>query len=439
MAETALEAVKNAGTGSGQGHELEEQEGNCERRNEATRPAHSSTPRFGDKVTTRAMTPVRIDKTRSSRDEKTMPEDTHAPRPSPLAAEHEKLGARFAPFAGWNMPIQYAGIMPEHRAVRESCGAFDISHMGQFFVEGQEAASWLNGLLTNDLSGLAISEGQYTLMLNENGGVIDDLILYRLGADSWFLVVNAAKISEDWDWLAARKPESVELRDESDGFGGIAIQGPDAPAVWEKMRAGDGGADSFPDLPPRNGIAQTDAGSLILCRTGYTGEDGFELFAPVAEIAKWFAAALDSGATACGLGARDTLRLEKCYPLNGSDLDPEHTPLEAGLGFFCKLDKPGGFVGSEVLAAQKSEGLSTKLCAIRLIDKGPPPRHGYAVFLPGEAEPLGELTSGSLSPTLGSGIGLAYLPTSAVAIGNRIELEIRGRRFPAEVVRKPFV
>lgn len=352
-------------------------------------------------------------------------------RPSPLAAEHARLGAKFAPFAGWEMPIQYAGIIPEHRAVRESCGVFDISHMGQIWISGDGAADWLNGLLTNDVSRLAPGEGQYTLMLNESGGVIDDLIAYRTGETEYFLVVNASKVAEDASWLAEHLAPGLQLTDESDDYGGLAIQGPDAAAAWEKM-AGPG-----TPLPPRNGIARHDA--CLVCRTGYTGEDGFELFAPVEEIGEWFARALEAGATPCGLGARDTLRLEKCYPLNGSDLDAVHTPIESGLGFFVSLDKPGDFVGRAVLARQKADGPAVRLSAIRQIDKGPPPRHDYAVFTPGGTEPVATLTSGSLSPTLGIGIGLAYLPTALSRPGTPLEIEVRGRRFAAEVVRKPFV
>ena len=357
--------------------------------------------------------------------------DSAPPRLSPLATEHARLGAKFAPFAGWEMPIQYAGIMPEHRAVREDCGVFDISHMGQIWVAGEVAAEWLNGLLTNDVTLLGVGEGQYTLLLNEAGGVIDDLILYRTGEVEYFLVVNASKVAEDASWLAERLAPGLEMTDESDDYGGLAIQGPRAAAVWAAMSGGES------PLPPRNGIARV-AGCLI-CRTGYTGEDGFELFAPVEEIAEWFGRALEAGAVPCGLGARDTLRLEKCYPLNGSDLDAGHTPIEAGLGFFVKLDKPGGFVGREILARQKAEGPAVKLSAIRLIDKGPPPRHDYPVYAPGGSEPVATLSSGSLSPTLGAGIGLAYLPAALAKPGTALEIEVRGRRFAAEVVKKPFV
>jgi aminomethyltransferase len=357
--------------------------------------------------------------------------DTAPVRPSPLAAEHARLGAKFAPFAGWEMPIQYGGIIPEHRSVREDCGVFDISHMGQIWIDGEGAADWLNGLLTNDVSLLGLGEGQYTLMLNERGGVIDDLIVYRTGEAEFFLVVNASKVAEDGSWLAEHLAPGLQMTDESDDYGGLAIQGPNAAAVWEKMA----GAEC--SLPPRNGIARHQG--CLICRTGYTGEDGFELFAPVEEISEWFGRALEAGAAPCGLGARDTLRLEKCYPLNGSDLDALHTPIEAGLGFFVKLDKPGGFIGSEVLARQKAEGPAVKLAAIRQTEKGPPLRHDYAVFAKGGAEPVATLTSGSLSPTLGIGIGMAYLPAELAKAGTPLEIEVRGRKFAAEVARKPLV
>lgn len=363
--------------------------------------------------------------------------DAASPQPpiqeSPLAAEHESLGAKFAPFAGWRMPIQYEGIMPEHRAVREACGAFDISHMGQFVVEGPGAGEALNRLLTNDVAALERGQGQYTLLLEPSGGVIDDLILYRQEEESYFLVVNAARIAEDQAWITPRLPESATLVDDSPRFGGLAIQGPQAEATWQAMR----GNVSL-ELPERNGIA-TGPGGLILCRTGYTGEDGFELFAPTDGIAAWFRAAIEAGATPCGLGARDTLRLEKGYPLNGSDLDGDHTPLEAGLGFFCKLDKPEGFTGIEVLVRQKEEGLPSRLAAIRQVAKGPPPRHGYEIYSPGGEQQVATLTSGSLSPSLREGIALAYLPPELARPGTPLEIGVRGRRFAAEVVRKPFL
>jgi aminomethyltransferase len=347
---------------------------------------------------------------------------------SPLEAAHVALGAKLVPFAGWNMPVQYTSIIDEHTAVRTACGIFDISHMGQFIVSGPTAAAWLNGLLTNDISKLGIGEGQYTLMLNENGGVIDDLIAYRSGETEFFLVVNASMIDEDFFWMAARQDENVVLRNESDQWAGMAIQGPTAVEVFAKAFPGE-------TLPPRNGIMTTASGAVV-CRTGYTGEDGFEFFCAAAEgIACWekFIAA---GAKACGLGARDSLRLEMGYPLNGNDLSPERSPIEAGLGVFCDLGK-GDFVGRETLARQKAEGPAVKLTAIRYLEKGAPPRAHYPV-VSAAGTVLGELASGVLSPSLMTGIGMAYLPAEFSKPGTPLQIEVRGRLFPAEVVKKPF-
>ncbi len=343
---------------------------------------------------------------------------------TPLLAAHLRAGARIVPFAGWNMPVQYAGITAEHLAVRSGCGIFDISHMGEFFVSGANAGAWLNRQLTNNTAKLKPGEGQYTLLLNEQGGVIDDLIFYRLAEDSWFLVVNASMIPEDLAWLTSRLEEGVTLRDESAGYAGMAIQGPNAPSV-------------FAALPPRNGIAEFTErhGPIIICRTGYTGEDGFELFCPAADGVAWWGRALAAGAVPCGLGARDTLRLEVGYPLNGNDLSPSRTPLEAGLGFFVDLEK-GDFTGRAVLAAQKAAGIPAKLAGIRMADNSPPPRAHYAVFHAGEN--VGELCSGGVSPSLQAGIGMAYLPASLAAIGTALEIDIRGKRWPAAVVKKPF-
>lgn len=356
---------------------------------------------------------------------------------TPLAARHVELGAKMAAFAGWEMPIQYAGIMREHLAVREKAGVFDISHMGQIWVRGAGAVEWLNGVLTNDLATLAVGQGQYTLMLNEKGGVIDDLIIYRSAESEFFLVVNASRIEVDFKWLQSQAldTEGIELENESEAYAGLAIQGPKAVEVWTEMAAGLG-----EELPQRNQIAQVKAGNgddLILCRTGYTGEDGFELFCPAASAVYWLDKALVAGCEPCGLGARDTLRLEKCYPLNGSDLDEEHTPLEAGLGFFVKMDK-GEFVGREVLQEQKEKGLSRRLCAIRMMVKGPPPRPHYSVCAAEGGEPITELSSGGLSPSLKQGIGMAYLPIACAKAGTQLEIDVRGRRYAAEVVKKPF-
>lgn len=353
---------------------------------------------------------------------------------SPLHSLHLSLGARFAPFAGWKMPIQYKGIVSEHEAVRKSVGVFDISHMGEFEVRGPGAGEWLNGLLTNDNRLLGDGQGQYTLLLNEEGGVIDDLLLYRFGSEHYFLVVNAARVTEDFSWMSKHLPaEGVTLTDRSGQFGAVAVQGPKSLSLWTELAPG-------LVLPERNGIVRYEScGEMILCRTGYTGEDGFELFASVDKISHWFDQLTASGAIPCGLGARDTLRLEKGFPLNGSDLDEGHTPLEGGLGFFVKLDKENGFVGREALLAQRAAGLSQKLVAIRLQEKAPPLRHGYTVLAADGTTKLGELTSGSLSPGLGLGIGMAYLPVGHVAVGTEVMISIREKLYPAQVVKKPFV
>ncbi|MEM7145702.1 MAG: glycine cleavage system aminomethyltransferase GcvT [Verrucomicrobiota bacterium] len=353
---------------------------------------------------------------------------------SPLQSEHERLGGRMVDFAGWSMPVQYAGILKEHEAVRTGVGVFDISHMGEVFVRGERAGEWLNGILTNDLGKLGDGEGQYSLMLNEAGGVIDDLIVYRLGGEEYFLVVNAARAEEDVAWLEERAGEGVEVADRSEAYGAMAIQGPGASALFGVMAEGTG-----IELPERNGIvrAETGDGEVIVCRTGYTGEDGFEWFCAESATADWFERALAGGAEPCGLGARDTLRLEMGYPLNGSDLMRDRTPVQAGLGFFVDLGKEGGFVGSDVLAAEREAGGFDRLAAIQFDGKGPPPRPHYEVFS-GE-ERIGELTSGTMSPSLGVGIGMAYLPAAHAKVGTEVAVDVRGRRCPAKVVKKPFL
>ncbi len=349
---------------------------------------------------------------------------------TPIAPKHVELGAKMVPFAGWNMPVQYTGIIDEHKTVRESCGIFDISHMGQFFVSGLNAASWLNGMLSNDVTKLEITQGQYTIMLNEQGGVIDDLIIYRFGDISYLLVVNASKIDEDYAWLMKHIPADVVLENQSDAYAGFAVQGPQCLEVASKV---------LPDveLPSRNGIKrlEMEGQEIWICRTGYTGEDGFEFFCPASKGIAWFERFIAAGAKPCGLGARDSLRLEMCYPLNGSDLSPTHTPIEAGLGFFCALDK--NFIGADVLRKQKTEGPAIRLCAIEYTGKGAPPRAHYGIYLPG-GDAVGELTSGVLSPSLMTGIGMGYLPVELARPGTELAIDVRGKKFPAIVVKKPF-
>ena len=360
-------------------------------------------------------------------------EDTS--KTTPLYEEHRRAGAKIIPFGGWLMPVQYTSISDEHQAVRNNVGVFDISHMGQLIASGAGAREWLNRMLTNNVDKLEVRGGQYTFLLNQNGGIIDDLIVYRIEDEKFLLVVNASRTEEDAAWLQAHILPEVELTNRSADYAGLAIQG---PRIGELMKAVLG--DDF-ELPARNTIvdAEFNVMQLAIARTGYTGEDGVEIFFESKYAPTFWTTLLEKGKPLgirpCGLGARDTLRLEMCYPLNGNDLTPEHTPLEAGLGFFCDLTKPN-FTGREVLVKQKEEGLKRRLAPFRMQGKGPPPRPHYAIFR-GE-ENLGEVNSGTLSPSLGYGIGMAYLPTEHAKIGTELQIEIRGQKFPAVIEKKPL-
>jgi aminomethyltransferase len=348
-----------------------------------------------------------------------------------LFDRHVTLGGRMVDFAGWEMPVQYSGILDEHRAVRESAGAFDISHMGEFFVRGAGATTWLDGLLTNQIAKLAAGEAQYTLMLNEKGGVIDDLIVYRLGEDEYLLIVNAAKIDEDAAWFRAHAADGITFEDQSGEYAAIAVQGPVARGVFQNVFGEALSGD-------RNRVSriQFEGADGFVVTTGYTGEEGFEVVIPNSGAAALWDALIAGGAKPCGLGARDTLRLEMCYPLNGSDLSPERTPLEAGLGFFVDLTKDD-FIGKSALESQKAGGLESRLVAIAVTEKSPPIRPHYAVWHDGA--PISETCSGALSPTLGYGIAMAYLPVAVAKPGTEVEIEVRGKRYKASVVKKPFL
>jgi aminomethyltransferase len=352
-----------------------------------------------------------------------------------LYDEHVRRGAKIIPFGGWLMPVHYTGIVHEHQAVRTHVGMFDISHMGQFAVSGSGSAAWLNQMLTNNIEKLAVNQGQYTFLLNANGGIIDDLIAYRIGSDDFLLVVNAARIDEDFSWLDHERPQGVSMANRSDRHGAVAIQGPEVMALFQDL-LGETGA-----LPPRNQIVDTviEEMPVTIARTGYTGEDGVEVFFQATDAARLWNVFLErgqkSGLKPCGLGARDTLRLEMCYPLNGSDLSPSRNPIEAGLGFFVDLTK-AQFTGRDVVFEAKQNGTPQKLAAFRMESKGPPPRSHYAVF--SDNAQVGEVTSGTLSPSLNYGIGMAYIDTPRARIGSKIEIEIRGQRFPAVIEKKPL-
>ena len=358
-----------------------------------------------------------------------------AEKTTPLYQEHQRAGAKIVPFGGWLMPVQYTSISDEHQAVRNNLGVFDISHMGQLIATGAGAGEWLNRMLTNNIDKLEVGSGQYTFLLNQNGGIIDDLIVYRVRPETFLLVVNASRTDEDLAWLRAHLLPEVELENRSDQYAGLAIQG---PRVAELFRALLG--DSFA-LPPRNTIADAELNVMpfAIARTGYTGEDGVEIFFEAKYAPTFWSTVLEKGKSLgirpCGLGARDTLRLEMCYPLNGNDLTPEHNPLEAGLGFFVDLAKTQ-FTGRDVLARAKEEGLKRRLVPFKMPGKGPPPRPHYPVHHNGER--LGEVSSGTLSPSLGQGIGMAYVPTEFAKVGTALEIEIRGAKFPAVIEKKPL-
>jgi aminomethyltransferase len=367
-----------------------------------------------------------------------------APKKTPLYDEHVRLGAKMVSFAGWLMPVQYTSIVEEHRAVRNNVGIFDISHMGQLIVEGSGAREWLNTMLTNNIDKLDVGMGQYTFLLNERGGTIDDLIVYQIGDQKFLLVVNAARTEDDFAWLEKwhRLPadhrqdaEATTITNRSADFGGVAIQGPRIGELFHALFGKD------VELPPRNVIVDLpfDETKVSVARTGYTGEDGVEVFFRANDAVKLWNAALEKGKPLgirpCGLGARDTLRLEMCYPLNGSDLSPERNPIEAGLGFFVDLSKPN-FIGHDALLKTKENGPCEKLVPFRMKEKGPPPRPHYAVFQNGTR--IGEVTSGTLSPSLNWGVGMAYVSATHAKIGTQIDIEIRGQKFSAIIEKKPL-
>jgi len=335
------------------------------------------------------------------------------------------------------MPVQYTSIVDEHQTVRNSVGMFDISHMGQFIVSGNDARDWLNAMLTNNVAKLDVDQGQYTFLLNDNGGVIDDLILYRIDEAEFLLVVNASKIEEDFAWLETHRQDadSTMLKNRSADFGGVAIQGPRVVDLFRDLLG------QSVELPVRNHIIDFVIAEMAvsIARTGYTGEDGVEVFFRTSDAAKFWNLVLERGARfgakPCGLGARDTLRLEMCYPLNGSDLSAERNPIEAGLGFFVDLEKPN-FTGREKLLETKTNGVRERLIAFKMNGKGPPPRPHYSLFNNGAR--VGEISSGTLSPSLNIGIGMGYVSAASAKIGTPLEVEIRGQKFPATIEKKPL-
>jgi len=351
---------------------------------------------------------------------------------TPLHDVHVALGAKIVPFAGYEMPVQYpAGITAEHKSVREGCGMFDVSHMGEFWITGPRAVEFVNHVTTNDVNALVVGQVQYSTILNDRGTIEDDCLVYRF-ADRIMMVVNASNAEKDFAHIARHADAfGVKLHDASDEMALIAVQGPKTADILQKLvdvNLGDIKYYHFTE-------GEVAGHRAIISRTGYTGEDGFELYV-ANEFATdiWQALMATGQVSPAGLGARDTLRLEMGMALYGNDIDDTVTPLEANLGWLVKLAK-GDFVGRDVLAKQKAEGVKKKLVAFTMQDRVFP-RHGYPVFYNGEAS--GEVRSGTMSPSLGIPIGTAYLPAAAAKEGTTFEVEIRGKRVPATVVKPPF-
>jgi aminomethyltransferase len=349
-------------------------------------------------------------------------------RRTPLYEQHELLGAKLVPFAGWEMPVTYEGIREEHSAVRTHVGMFDVSHMGEVEVEGPGALAFLQRALSNDVATLEIGGAQYSCLCNEDGGVIDDLFAYRLGGDRFLLVTNAANHATDLAWLGPLSHEfDVAVRDVADLYAMLAVQGPHARAVL--------GSALGIELPPRMRVGHQRVGGhpALLAGTGYTGEDGVELLIdPEVAVPIW-AELLEAGIVPCGLGARDTLRLEVCYPLHGNELIPERNPIEAGLGWCCK--EGTGFVGSGPIAAARAEGTAEWLAPFLIEGQGIP-RGGNPVLVDGEA--VGTVTSGTYSPSLELGAGMAYVRRDLAEPGTAVEIDVRGKHRPARIGSKPL-
>src|SRR5438034_7985546 len=356
-------------------------------------------------------------------------------RRTPLFDAHRALGARLVEFAGWDMPLSYAGAAEEHRAVRDRCGLFDVSHMGEVELRGPNAGAVCQELTVNDVARLRIGDGQYTVLCNERGGVLDDLIAFRLGPERYLLVVNAANAAADYAWICDRAGQRAVVIDRSAELGLLALQGPEAEIALRTLTALDLGA-----LRPFTALEGTVAGvKTIVSRTGYTGEDGFELLSGAPDAPPLWEALLEAtrrrDGLPAGLGARDTLRLEAGLPLCGTDMDETTTPLEAGLAWVVKLDK-GDFVGRAVLAEQAARGVARRLVGLELAEPGVP-RHGYAVWRDGVA--VGTVTSGTRSPTLGTYIGLAYVTASRRHPARRSRSRSAGAASPRGWSRVPSI
>lgn len=357
----------------------------------------------------------------------------------PLHEVHTRLGAKMAPYAGFMMPLRYAGENTEYLAVRHQVGIFDISHMGEFFFEGPNALAFLNWITINDVSKLKIGKAQYSALLNEQGGIIDDVILYRLGEDRYLMVVNAANIEKDWAWIQSHKQDGVEIRNESDSLCLFAVSGPSSVALIKKVVGDQIDVEALPYyycVP--EGVTINGVSDILIATTGYTGERTFEIYVPRNHAEKVWNTLLEEGAEfhiqPAGLSIRDTLRLEMGYLLYGNDIHENITPLEAKMDPFIKWDK-GDFIGKSALLKQKEEGIQYELWGVKALERGIP-RKETRIYDP-EGFQIGILTSGGYSPTLRTGIGLGYFKIGKVKNGSIVFAEIRGKPIKCEAVKRP--
>lgn len=355
---------------------------------------------------------------------------------TPLYEEHKKLGGKIVEFAGWEMPVQYTGVADEHKTVRASAGLFDVSHMGTFEISGKDAASFLDYLTPTNNSGLTAGQAQYSLLLKENGTIIDDIIIYRLGNEKFFMVANAGNVEKDFNWIKNHIKGEVSLTNLSDRYTLLALQGPKASEILSKLTTDNIGAIKIFHLAE---VEIKGNGKILISRTGYTGEDGFEIFAEKDSAAKLWKTLLETGKEdglkPIGLAARDTLRLEMKYTLYGNEISEDTNALEAGLRWVIKFKKPARFIGKEALNKIREEGLKRKLIGFKMLDKAIP-RHGYDILSNGQK--AGFVTSGTFSPSLEIPIGIGYVNANLAEPGTKISVDIRGKERLAEVVKTPF-
>lgn len=348
-----------------------------------------------------------------------------------LSETHKALGAKMVSFAGYNMPLQYEGVNIEHETVRNDLGVFDVSHMGEFLIEGPNALDLIQKVSSNDASKLTVGKAQYSCLPNDTGGIVDDLIIYRVKEQTYLLVVNASNIEKDWNWIESHNSFGAEMRNISDDFSLLAIQGPNAVNKMQELSSHD-----LSEIKFYNFVVGDFAGieHVIISATGYTGSGGFEIYCKNSEVKQIWDKVIESGAKPIGLAARDTLRLEMGYCLYGNDINDTTSPIEAGLGWICKFNK--GFINSEALENEKRHGPERKLVAFELDERGIP-RNGYDI-VDSQGKKIGEVTSGTMSPSLNKGIGLGYVPSIFSEVNSKINIQIRKKSIPATIVKLPF-